>query len=69
MMRNRLFRKVDFAISETENVSTTVKKKQGIFGVSLPCQWKYWHRVKNRLRDKTGFGMYRMIGISPEVSF
>ena len=24
----------------------------------LPCQWKYWHRAKNRLRDKTGFGMY-----------
>ena len=23
----------------------------------LPCQWKYWHRAKNRLRDKTGFGM------------
>jgi len=26
--------------------------------VLLPCQWKYWHRAKNRLRDKTGFGMY-----------
>ena len=26
--------------------------------VILPCQWKYWHRAKNRLRDKTGFGMY-----------
>ena len=24
----------------------------------LPCQWKYWHRAKNRLPDKTGFGMY-----------
>jgi len=24
----------------------------------LPCQWKYWHRAKNRLRDKTEFGMY-----------
>jgi len=24
----------------------------------LPRQWKYWHRAKNRLRDKTGFGMY-----------
>ena len=24
----------------------------------LPCQWKYWHRAKNRLRDKTGFVMY-----------
>jgi len=24
----------------------------------LPCQWKYWHRAKNRLRDKTGFRMY-----------
>jgi len=26
--------------------------------ILLPCQWKYWHRTKNRLRDKTGFGMY-----------
>ena len=26
--------------------------------ILLPCQWKYWHRAKNRLRDKTGFGMY-----------
>jgi len=24
----------------------------------LPCQWKYWHRARNRLRDKTGFGLY-----------
>ena len=24
----------------------------------LPCQWEYWHRAKNRLRDKTGFEMY-----------
>jgi len=24
----------------------------------FPCQWKYWHRAKNRLRDKTGFRMY-----------
>ena len=26
--------------------------------ILLPCQWKYWHRAKNRLRDKTRFGMY-----------
>ena len=26
--------------------------------ILLPFQWKYWHRAKNRLRDKTGFGMY-----------
>jgi len=24
----------------------------------LTCQWKYWHRAKNRLRDKTRYGMY-----------
>ena len=24
----------------------------------LPCQWRYWHRAKNWLRDKTGFGMH-----------
>jgi len=24
----------------------------------LPWHWKYWHRAKNRLRDKTGFGMF-----------
>jgi len=29
-----------------------------VFIILLPCQWKYWHRAKNRLRDKTGFGMY-----------
>jgi len=28
------------------------------FDISLPCKWKYWHRAENRLRDKTGFGMY-----------
>jgi len=28
-----------------------------MFTILLPCQWKYWHRAKNRLRDKTGFGM------------
>jgi len=26
--------------------------------ILLPCQWKYWHRAKYRLRDKTEFGMY-----------
>ena len=26
--------------------------------ILLPCQWKYWHRAKNRLPDKTGFVMY-----------
>jgi len=29
-----------------------------IQSILLPCQWKYWHRAKNRHRDKTGFGMY-----------
>jgi len=35
-----------------------VKLNRGSRYVLLPCQWKYWHRAKNRLRDKTGFGMY-----------
>jgi len=26
--------------------------------VLLPCQLKYWHHAKNRLRDKTGFEIY-----------
>jgi len=25
-----------------------------------PCQWKYWHRAKNRVWDKAGFGMYNL---------
>ena len=33
-------------------------KLHALFIFLLPCQWKYWHRAKNRLRDKTGFGMY-----------
>ena len=28
------------------------------YSILLPCEWKYWHRAKNRLRDKTGFGIY-----------
>ena len=26
--------------------------------ILLPFQCKHWHRAKNRLRGKTGFGMY-----------
>jgi len=26
----------------------------------LPCQWHYWHRAKNRVWDKTGFGIYNL---------
>ena len=42
-------------------VSKLYRKNTFLFrleAILLPCQWKYWHRAKNRLRDKTGFGMY-----------
>ena len=29
-----------------------------IFDIVLPCQWKFWHRAKNRPRDNTRFGIY-----------
>jgi len=35
-----------------------IKVLPSFLRVLLPCQWKYWHRAKNRLRDKTEFGMF-----------
>jgi len=35
-----------------------MKVNQGKSAILLLCQWKYWHRAKNRLRDKTGFVTY-----------
>jgi len=43
--------------STNDNALKTDSQKQ-VDDFLLPCQWKYWHRAKNRLRDKTGFGMY-----------
>jgi len=46
--------KFEVELSTFESTITETPRKLAL----LPCQWKYWHRAKNRLRNKTGFGMY-----------
>ena len=53
------FEKLIRKLFQNEYISMNIRKiRQHEIIVLLQCQWKYWHRAKNRLQDKTGFGMY-----------
>jgi len=56
---------ITHSIDQLEHLLHRIEKKKTtyfFFGINitflLPWHWKYWHRAKNRLQDKTGFGMY-----------